>query len=235
MQLNGTRLSIGALIAAAAMVAMTSIAADTAKLETQKEKLSYGIGVDVAKNLKRLSVDVDPDIIARAIHDVMGEKQLLLSDDDIRRIMTAHQTDLRQRQAKLLKAASEERQREATAFLESNKAKEGVVALPSGLQYKILNAGTGPKPGETNLVELRWRGTFVNGTEFDSSEKLGKPSIQKIAATMPGWREALRMMPAGSKWQLFLPPALAVGSRPPPRDPGASAVLIYELELVGIR
>lgn len=236
MQTKGSWLWTGLVVVVAGLLVMPSGAQDKPALESHKDKLSYSIGVEVAKNLKRLSVEVDPDIIGRAVRDVLEDKKLALSDDDLRRILTGHQTDMRQRQAKLMKAQAEEKQKEANAFLESNKGKEGIVSLPSGLQYKVLTVGVGPKPAETNTVEIRYRGTFVNGTEFESSEKLyGKPTTQKVASTLPGWREALKLMPAGSKWQLFVPPQLSGNPRAATRDPGASAVLVYELELISIR
>ena len=136
---------------------------------------------------------------------------------------------------RLVKAVAEENKKIGDAFLEENKKKEGVVALPSGLQYKILKAGDGRKPTDADMIECNYRGVLINGTEFDSSYRTGKPATLKVMGLIPGWTEALKLMPVGSKWQLFIPPQLAYGERGAGRYIGPNATLIFELELIAVK
>ena len=126
-------------------------------------------------------------------------------------------------------------QKEGVAFMDENKTKEGVVTLSSGLQYKILKASSGKKPVETDTVECHYRGTLINGTEFDSSYRRGEPAAFPVSGVIPGWTEALKLMPVGSKWQLFIPPQLAYGAQGAGRDIGPDATLIFEVELLAIK
>ena len=210
-----------------------AIAEQTTVLKTSKEKMSYAIGVQMARNLKRMEVDVAPDVLTKAMRDVLSGETLLMSDEDLRLAISSYQAGLRQRQAKALKTAAENNRKEGDAFLEANKAKQGVVTLPSGLQYKVLEAGDGKKPTEADTVECRYRGTLINGTEFDSSH--GQPATFKVPGVIPGWREALRLIPVGSKWQLFIPPHLAYAERGAGRDIGPNATLIFELEILAVK
>ncbi len=205
------------------------------ELNTPKDKVSYGIGVDVARNFQRLGIDVDVDVLARAMRDVFGGNKLAMTDEELRSVMTAYQNELRQKAVAAMRKSAEDNQKEGDAFLEENKKKDGVVTLPSGLQYKVLKAGTGKTPTETDTVEVNYRGTLINGTEFDSSARLGKPLELKVNGVIPGWQEALKLMPVGSKWQLFIPPQLAYGGRAPSREIGPNATLIFEVELVAIK
>ncbi len=217
------------------LLATQAGAAEPRTLTTQKDKVSYGIGVDVARNFQRLGIDVDVDVLARAMRDVFGGNKLAMTDEELRSVMTAYQNELRQKAAAAMRKSAEDNQKEGDAFLEENKKKDGVVTLPSGLQYKVLKAGTGKTPTETDTVEVNYRGTLINGTEFDSSARLGKPLELKVNGVIPGWQEALKLMPVGSKWQLFIPPQLAYGERGAGRDIGPNSTLIFEVELVAIK
>jgi FKBP-type peptidyl-prolyl cis-trans isomerase FklB len=158
-----------------------------------------------------------------------------MTDEDLNKTMKDFQAGLRAKQAKARKMAAEDNRKEGVAFLAENKKKEGVVVLPSGLQYKILKKGAGKKPKEADTVEIHYRGTLINGTEFDSSHRTGEPATFKVSAVVPGWREALKLMPVGSKWQLFIPPQLAYAERGAGREIGPNATLIFEVELLGIK
>ncbi len=204
-------------------------------LKTQKEKVSYGIGVDMARNFRLQGIDFDAKILIKGFMDQSSGGRLLMTDDEIRATLNSYQNEIMQKRAQAMKAAGEENKKIGDAFLAENKKKEGVVALPSGLQYRILKAGDGRKPTDADTVECNYRGTLINGTEFDSSYRTGKPVTFKVAGLIPGWTEALKLMPAGSKWQLFIPPQLAYGERGAGRDIGPNATLIFELDLIAIK
>ena len=204
-------------------------------LKTQKDKVSYGIGVDVARNFTRLGIEFDLDILIKGLRDGLSGEKLLMTETDLRTTMNAYQNELKGRMLQAMKVAAEDNKKKGDAFLAENKKKEGVVALPSGLQYKILKAGDGKKPTDTDTVECHYRGTLIDGTEFDSSYRIGKPAIFKVTGVIPGWTEALKLMPAGSKWQLFIPPQLAYGERGASREIGPNATLIFEVELLAIK
>ena len=223
------------VVLAVGLFAIQASAVETPLLKTQKDKISYGIGVDVARNFKRLGVDVDMDILVKGLRDGMAGEKLLMTEDDLRAIMTAYMEDLRKKQALVMKAVAEENKKKGDAFLAENKKKEGVVTLPSGLQYKIIKAGAGKIPAETDTVECRYRGTLIDGKEFDSSYRTGQNATFKVSGVIPGWREALKLIPVGSKWQLFIPPELAYGPMGAGREIGPNATLIFEVELVAIK
>jgi FKBP-type peptidyl-prolyl cis-trans isomerase len=204
-------------------------------LETQKDKISYGIGVDMSRNFKKQGIEFDADTLMRGFKDESSGGKLLMREEDIRATLNAYQNELMQKRAQAMRAAEEENKKIGEAFLAENKTKEGVVILPSGLQYKILKAGDGRKPTETDTVECHYRGALINGTEFDSSYNTGKPATFKVTGVIAGWTEALKLMPVGSKWKLFIPPQLAYGARGAGRDIGPNATLIFELELLAIK
>ena len=182
-------------------------------LKTQKEKVSYALGANLGMNLHKQSVEVDTTIVLRGLKDALAGGKLLLTDDEAKAALTQLQTDLRNKQMEKMKEAMDLNKKAGTEFLEANKAKEGVVTLPSGLQYKILTEGTGPKPTAADTVSCNYRGTLLDGTEFDSSYKRGQPASFPVTGVIKGWTEALQLMPVGSKWQLFVPSDLAYGDR----------------------
>ena len=210
-------------------------AGESPVLKTQKDKVSYGIGVDMASNFKQQGVEFNADILIQGFKDQSSGKQLLMTEDDIRTVLNAYQNEIMQKRTQAMKVAAEENRKIGDAFLAENKNKEGVVTLPSGLQYKILKVGEGRKPTDADMVECHYRGVLVNGTEFDSTYRTGKPVAFKVTGVIPGWSEALKLMPVGSKWQLFIPPQLAYGERAAGRDIGPNATLIFELELIAIK
>ncbi len=203
-------------------------------LVTDKDKQSYAIGLNVGKSLHRDSIEVEPKFVLQGIEDALGNGKLLLTDDEIRTVMTELQTQVRQQQEEKRLALAESNKKDGAAFLAANATKEGVVTLPSGLQYKILVAGTGPKPTANDTVVCNYRGTLLDNTEFDSSYKRGQPMTIRVGGVIKGWTEALQLMPVGSKWQLFIPPDLAYGDRG--QGPGGpNATLIFEVELISIQ
>jgi FKBP-type peptidyl-prolyl cis-trans isomerase FklB len=204
-------------------------------LKTQNDKASYAVGLGLGKSLKRDGVDVDPAIVSRGLRDALAGGKTLLTDDEVKTTMTAVQADVRKRQEAKLQVAGETNKQEGEAFLAANKTQEGVVALPSGLQYKILKEGTGPKPAATDSVVCNYRGTLLNSTEFDSSYKRGQPITLPVNGVIKGWTEALQLMPVGSKWQLFVPSELAYGARGAGGAIGPNATLVFEIELLSIQ
>jgi FKBP-type peptidyl-prolyl cis-trans isomerase len=206
---------------------------DIPALPTQKDKFSYALGMDLGGNLRRQSVPVDPDLLLRGLKDALSGGETVLTEQEARTAMTEVQNELRKQQQEKMQQLGEANKKEGDAFLAANKTKDGVVALPSGLQYKILQAGTGPKPTATDSVTVNYRGTLVNGTEFDSSYKRGQPATFPVNGVIKGWTEALQIMPVGSKWQLFIPATLAYGERGP-GEIGPNATLIFEVELLKI-
>jgi FKBP-type peptidyl-prolyl cis-trans isomerase FklB len=205
-------------------------------LTTQKQKASYAIGLNIGKSMHKDSVDVDPSILLRGLRDGLAGTKPLLTDDEARAAMVALQADLRKKGEEKMLVQGEANKKEGDAFLAENKTKDGVVALPSGLQYKILKEGTGPKPAATDTVVCQYKGTLLDNTEFDSSYKRGQPATFPVSGVIKGWTEALQLMPVGSKWELFIPPDLAYGARGGPGGGiGPNATLVFEVELVSIQ
>jgi FKBP-type peptidyl-prolyl cis-trans isomerase len=202
-------------------------------LTTEKDKQSYAIGLNVGQSLHRDGIVVDPKILVQGLKDAMAGGKVLLTDDQIKTVMTDLRNQVRQEQEAKRLAAAETNKKEGTAFLAANATKPGVVTLPSGLQYKILVAGTGPKPTADDRVVCNYRGTLLDNTEFDSSYKRGQPATFPVTGVIKGWTEALQLMPVGSKWQLFIPADLAYGERGQATI-APNAVLVFELEVLSI-
>jgi len=205
-------------------------------LKTQKDKASYAIGLNIGKSMKKDAVDIDTSILLRGLKDGLAGSKPLLTDDEARASMVALQTDLRKKQEEKMLVQGEANKKAGEAFLSENKTKDGVVTLPSGLQYKILTEGTGPKPAATDTVVCNYKGTLLDNTEFDSSYKRGQPATFPVSGVIKGWTEALQLMPVGSKWQLFIPSDLAYGARGGPGGGiGPNATLVFEVELMSIQ
>ena len=217
------------------VLAAQASAGEAPALKTQKERMSYGIGADVARNLQRFGFDLDLDVLIQAMRDVYSGGKLLMSEEDLRAAKSAYQLELKEKQAAAGRKTAEENRQAGAAFLAENKGREGVVTLPSGLQYKILKAGDGKTPTDADTVECHYRGTLLDGAEFDNSYSQGRPAKFTLRrGIIDGWREALKLMPVGSKWQLFVPPHLAYGEQGSGRDIGPNATLVYELELLKV-
>ena len=215
-------------------------------LKTPKDKTSYALGMSIGKNIgkgvQEQSLDIDQAILLRGMKDGLAGGKTLMTDDEVKTVMLELQKDarlkqeeMRKKQEEIAKAQGEVNKKQGDAFLAENKTKEGVVTLPSGLQYKILQQGTGPKPTASDIVVCNYRGTLIDGKEFDSSYKRGQPATFPLGQVIKGWTEALQLMPVGSKWQLFLPPDLAYGERSMGPDITPYSTLIFEVELVSIK
>jgi len=200
-------------------------------LKNQKDKMSYIIGMDIGNNLKKQSIDVDPNILAKGVKDALAGGKPLLTEQEISETTAAFQKEMMAKQEQVAK----KNKAEGDAFLSENKKKEGVKTLPSGLQYKVIKAGTGKKPKSTDTVTTHYRGTLINGTEFDSSYKRGQTVSFPVSGVIPGWTEALQLMEEGAKWQLFIPSNLAYGERGAGGLIGPNATLIFEIELISIQ
>jgi FKBP-type peptidyl-prolyl cis-trans isomerase FklB len=225
------------LIAALGILLLTSqvSAKEPVVLKNQKDKVSYSIGVNIGENLKRQSLDVNPDALAQGIKDVLSGSKALMTEEEVKDTLKTFQQELKAKRTEHLKELSEKNKKEGDAFLAENKKKEGVITLPSGLQYKVIKEGTGEKPKITDTVTVNYRGTLINGTEFDSSYKRGQPATFPVNGVIAGWTEALQLMKVGSEWQLFVPSNLAYGERAVGRDIGPNATLIFDIELLAIK
>ncbi|MBI3805213.1 MAG: FKBP-type peptidyl-prolyl cis-trans isomerase [Nitrospirae bacterium] len=213
----------------------SAYAADKADLKTQKDKVSYSIGLDIGNKLKGQSIEIDPKFLAQGIQDATSGGKPLLTQEEVQAVMMTFQKEMQAKATEQAKVVGDKNLKEGEAFLAENKKKKGVVTLPSGLQYKIITAGTGKKPKATDTVTTNYKGTLIDGTEFDSSYKRGEPASFPVQGVIPGWTEALQLMPVGSKWQLVVPPALAYGPRGAGPQIGPNATLIFEVELLSIQ
>ena len=216
------------------LFAAQGYAAESRELKENKDKVNYAIGVNIIGNIKQQGIDIDLDLVIQGMKDAHSGGKLLLTDDELRKAISQYHVAARQKRSQVGSKVAEENKHAGEAFLAENAKMEGVVVLPSGLQYKILKTGDGKKPTDTDTVECQYRGTLINGAEFDSSYRTGKPATLKMSAVIPGWREALKLMPAGSKWQLFVPSQLAYGARGSGRI-GPNATLIFEVELLAVK
>jgi len=220
------------IIAAALSVALTAPGENKSpQLKDLKDKVSYSIGRDLGLNFKKQKLELNPDALLAGVKDALSGKQPLLNDNEIKETMTALTKEIEEKQ----KALAEQNVKDGEKFLADNKKKEGVKNTASGLQYKVIKEGTGPQPKLTDAVVANYRGTLINGTEFDSSYKRGQPATFPVDKVIKGWTEALQIMPVGSKWQLFVPSEMAYGARGPSPTIGANSVLIFEVELLSIQ
>lgn len=206
--------------------------------KTDKEKLGYSLGVDVGQTLKKQPIDFDQTQFVNAIRDVMTGAKTQLTDEQVKEVLTNFSKELQakqQAQAQVgMKASGDKNKAEGTKFLADNKAKPGVQTLPDGLQYKVVQDGTGAMPKSTDTVTVKYRGTTIDGKEFDASEKHGGTASFPVGGVIPGWTEALQKMKVGSKWQLYIPSELAYGDRGAGADIPPGSTLIFDVELVSI-
>lgn len=209
-------------------------AAETPLLKTPKDMINYSAGVEVVRNYKKQGVELDLELMIKGMKDAYSGEKLLLSEKEIRKSMNSLLAEVRQKQTENRRVAAEDNRTKGTAFLAENKKKEGVVTLASGVQYKIIKSGNGKKPLDTDMVECNYRGTLLDGTEFDASEP-GKPATLKVAQLIAGWKEVIKLMPVGSTWQIVIPSQLAYGTRGVGRDIGPNETLLFEAELLAIK
>lgn len=206
-----------------------------ATLATEKEKQSYALGLNVGSSFHKQGLDLDSASLLRGMKDALSGAKPLLSDAEVDAALKDLRSEVTKKQDEEAQKAGEANMKEGEAFLAANKTKDGVVTLPSGLQYKIVTAGTGAKPAKEDTVVCNYRGMSINGTEFDSSYKRGQPAEFPVGGVIKGWTEALQLMPVGSKWQLFIPPDLAYGKRGAGGAIGPDQTLVFDVELISIK
>lgn len=229
---SGTPSSSGASAPAAGA---TGAGSSNLALPTEKDKVSYAIGVNIGSILHRQAIQVDPNIVARGLNDALTGSKPLLTDDQVRVILAQVQQQMRTTELQHLQAEAAKNKSEGESFLAANRTKPGVVTLPSGLQYKVLKQGSGPKPAADDLAVCNYRGMFINGMEFDNSYKRGQPVTVPVNRVIKGWGEALQLMPVGSKYEIFIPPSLAYGEQGGSGDIGPNMTLVFDLELIAIK
>jgi FKBP-type peptidyl-prolyl cis-trans isomerase FklB len=220
---------------AAVLVASIGLAQDKTQLKDQKDKASYSIGHDIGTTFKKQNVELNLDALFAGVKDAVAGKEPVLSKEERDATLQAFQKELIEKQTAASKEAAAKNAAAGEKFLAENKTKEGVKTTASGLQYKVLKEGTGPMPKETDTVVTNYKGTLLDGTEFDSSYKRNEPATFPVNRVIKGWTEALQLMKTGSKYQLFIPSNLAYAERGAGRDIGPNSTLIFEVELVSIK
>ncbi len=228
------------LICAAALLAGCQ-GGDKKSLSTEKDRESYSIGFQIGADFVEQGLDVDPKVLAQGIRDAMEKKEALLGEKEREETLSALQRKWMVKQQEMMAAREKEMTEmagknltEGEAFLAANKAKEGVKTLESGLQYKVLTPGEGKSPKATDKVTVHYRGTLLDGTEFDSSHKRGEPAVFQVDQVIPGWTEALKLMKPGAKWELYIPAKLAYGERGAGQKIAPNATLVFEVELLKV-
>jgi len=219
------------------MLALPALAGaqEAPALTTDKDKLSYAMGMDLGQQLKTQSVDLDPAVFGRGLSDALSGGKTLLTPEEAKAVIAELQKAMIVKRAEAARLAGEKNKQEGAAFLAANGAKEGVVTLPSGLQYKALTTGSGPKPTLADTVVCQYRLSLVGGKLVDSSYERAQPFTIPVKSAIKGWVEVLPLMPVGSKWEVFVPASLAYGERGTGPDIGPNSTLIFELELVAIK
>ncbi|MCA1685373.1 MAG: FKBP-type peptidyl-prolyl cis-trans isomerase [Planctomycetia bacterium] len=230
----GLAVAVVSGVAAGQDAAKESATKGSAELKDLKSKASYSIGLSIGRNLKGAAVDVDSDLIARGLKDGVSGAKALLTDEELQKVMQDFQAAIVAKKMEESKGAGDKNKKEGDAFLAANKAKPDVKVLPSGLQYKVIKEGTGATPKPTDTVTTNYRGTLIDGTEFDSSYKRNEPASFPVNGVIRGWTEALQRMKVGSKWQLYIPSELAYGPNGSPPVIGPNSVLVFDIELLGV-
>lgn len=220
----------------AAFVAVAVAAQDAPVLNTEKEKVSYALGMQMGADFRKQALDLDLTTFSKGLAESFNGAKTMLTEEEMRTVLANAKEEYQKKQAALREQKAEATLQEGEKFLAENKNKEGVVTLPTGLQYKILKQGKGETPKRKDHVVCNYRGMLFDGTEFDNSDKHNGPSTFPVRGVIRGWEQALLMMPEGSKWQLFVPPQLAYGKAgAPSMKVPPNATLIFELELLDVK
>lgn len=204
-------------------------------LNTDLEKLGYAIGMNIGINMKQQNIEADYGQIVSGLKNSLNGEETLLTESDMQQILMAYQQDMQKKQMSEMAAVAADNTKKAEEYLKENGTKKDVITLPSGLQYKVISEGTGASPKADSSVEVHYKGTLIDGTEFDSSYTRGEPASFPVGGVIPGWTEALQLMKEGAKWELAIPPALAYGERGAPPVIPPNAALVFEVELLKIK
>lgn len=210
-------------------------ASNAIELKTTEDKVSYSIGSDLGVNLKKQGIAINPSVFAKGVSDGMSGGKLLMTEAEMKKVLGDFEKELMEKRSNELNKQAEDNKKKGEAFLKANATKEGVVSLASGLQYKIIKAGTGVKPTTEDTVTVEYTGRLLNGEVFDSTEKAGKPVSFKLTQVIPGWTEALQLMPQGSTWEVYIPAKLAYGSRNVGGAIGPNETLVFNVHLVDVK
>ncbi|MFL6530449.1 MAG: FKBP-type peptidyl-prolyl cis-trans isomerase [Chthoniobacterales bacterium] len=223
------------IVLAGILLAAPAFAQQSAPLKDDKEKVSYSIGLDIGSTFKKQYMDIDTDVLMRGLKDGLSGAKPAMSEEEIKATMTAYSKTMMEKAAQRNKESAGANLEKGQKFLEENKTKEGVKTTASGLQYKVLKEGSGASPKETDTVVTNYRGTTIDGKEFDSSYKRNEPATFPVNRVIKGWTEALQMMKPGAKYQLFIPPNLAYGERGAGQDIGPNETLLFDVELLEVK
>lgn len=229
---------IAVAMAAAALIALPGVlsaAKPEAAPQSEDEKVSYSIGVSVGRNMQRQGIELRAEAFAQGVKDALGGGKLAMSDEDMQKVLAAFQTRMQAKQQSQQHGQMEQNMMEGKAFLAANAQKKGVVTTASGLQYKVLVAGKGRSPSPTERVVAHYKGTLIDGTEFDSSYARKQPAEFPVNGVIQGWQEVLPLMKIGAKWMVYIPSELAYGERGAGAKIGPNATLIFEIELLEVK
>ena len=204
------------------------------QLKDENDRANYSLGHQIGGDFERQGVEIRPELVVRGIQDALSGEEPLMSDEERNKTLMDLKKRIVTAQREERKQAAEDHLAKGKAFLEENAKKEGVKTLPSGLQYKVIQEGSGATPAATDTVTVHYRGTLIDGTEFDSSHSRGKPATFRTDRVIRGWTEALQKMKEGAKWELFIPPELAYGERGAGAKIGPNSTLIFEVELISV-
>ncbi|MDI6803418.1 MAG: FKBP-type peptidyl-prolyl cis-trans isomerase [Bacteroidota bacterium] len=207
---------------------------DNVKMNSQTDSVSYAIGLDIGKNLKSQKIEVTAEVLAQGIKDIIDSNKTLLTETEAQEVLMAFQKRLMAKHEEMMKGQGDKNKLAGEEFLAANKAKDGVVTLPNGLQYKVIKMGTGKKPKATDNVTVHYRGTLIDGTEFDSSIGRGEPATFQLDQVIKGWTEGVQLMPVGSKFEFYIPSDLGYGDRNAGQIIQPNSTLIFEVELISI-
>jgi FKBP-type peptidyl-prolyl cis-trans isomerase len=209
--------------------------AQDAPILTEQDKRGYALGVELGLDVAKHGADLNHHLVMQGMRDALAGKKFLMTPDEMNATLVEMQTEQREKMALVRKELAERNKKDGEVFFAANKSKEGIVTLPSGLQYKVLKAGDGNKPSLDDKVVCNYRGSLLDGTEIDSSYQRNEPSTLPLKGVIKGWADALQLMPVGSKWQVFVPSELAYGERGDGRSIGPNAALVFEIELLSIQ
>ncbi len=216
------------------LISCQNNAQENVDLKTRKDSVSYAIGLNIGQSFKMQKIDADPAIIAAAMRDALDSNEAKLTEEQAQQVWMSYQQDMAAAAEKERQVAGVKNKEAGEKFLAENKSKDGVITTASGLQYKVIKMGDGPKPTSTDKVKVHYRGTLIDGKQFDSSYDRGEPAVFPVTGVIPGWTEALQLMPVGSKWEVYLPASIAYGERGAGQDIGPNSTLIFTVELLGI-